>query len=62
MLEQIKNEKISLSLEYRPLETLMKIVFVMTSMRPLRRVSRTSDWGVASIALLNKTFTYSREF
>jgi len=62
MLEQIKKEKISLSLEYSPLETFMKIVLVMTSMRPFRRVSRTSDYGVASIALLNNTLTYSREF
>jgi len=62
MLEFIKKEKISLSLENSPLETFMKIVLVLTSMRLLRRVSRISEAGLASMALLNNTLTYSREF
>jgi len=62
ILVHIKKEKISLSLENRPLETFMKIVLVMTSLRLVRRVSRTSEAGVLSIALLNNTLMYSREF
>ena len=58
----IKNENVILSFSKRPLDTFVKIILVMLSIRIASRLSIVSACGLALIALTKSDLTNCSEF